>query len=100
MTDEEKRLINAFEEKVRKLIFLYKEQEEENRKLRSLIAGKDKELEECKAAFSQIEKESTNLKLAKIISLDDGEIGRARERLSKLVREVDDCIALLDEEEQ
>ena len=100
MTEDEKKLVYAFEEKLRKLIFLYKSLKEENRDLRLKMAQKEKEVEECKAICSKIEKESANLKLAKIISLDDGEISHARERLSKLVREVDNCIALLDEEEQ
>ena len=38
-----------------------------------------------------------NLKSARIISINDNELKDTRQRLMKLVREVDKCIALLNE---
>ena len=37
----------------------------------------------------------TNLKMARTISIHDNDIKDTKQRLSKLVREVDRCIALL-----
>ena len=39
----------------------------------------------------------TNLKTARIISINDNELRDTKQRLARLVREVDKCIALLNE---
>ena len=39
----------------------------------------------------------TNLKTARILSINDNELRDTKQRLAKLVREVDKCIALLNE---
>lgn len=97
MTEEEKKTVETFEEKLRRLIFLYKDQKKENERLAGLLEEKSKEINEANERFSELEKEYTNLKLAKIINIDDNEANNAKERLSKLVQEIDQCIALLNE---
>ncbi|CCY57057.1 putative uncharacterized protein [Bacteroides eggerthii CAG:109] len=49
------------------------------------------------ADYKELEINYTNLKTATTISLNGSDVKETKLRLSKLVREVDKCIALLNE---
>ncbi|MBE6281553.1 MAG: hypothetical protein E7095_05805 [Bacteroides sp.] len=97
MTEEDKKLISTFEAKLRHFIYLYNQLENENDRLKELLADKDKEIEVLKTGQKEWEVKYTNLKTARTISLYDKDIKEAKQRLTGLVREVDKCIALLNE---
>lgn len=97
MTDEEKKLLDAFETKLRHLVFLHKETKEENARLRQLIADKEEEVNRLIADHSRLQHQYADLKSAMTISLDGSDVRETKLRLSKLVREVDKCIALLNQ---
>lgn len=97
MTEEDKRLINTFEGKLRHLMFLYDELKKENVSLRQLLSQKEAELARLENSRKELEEQYTNLKMARIISINDNELRDTKQRLARLVREVDKCIALLNE---
>lgn len=97
MTEEDKKLLKTFETKLRHLMYLHEEAKRENTEIKQLLREKEKELERLIHNYKNLEANYANLKLAKAISLDDNEIKDTKQRLSKLVREVDKCIALLNE---
>lgn len=97
MTEDDKKLLNTFEGKLRHFIYLYEELKKENASLRQLLAEKEVEITELRNSRKDLEIMYTNLKTARIISINDNELRDTRQRLSKLVREVDKCIALLNE---
>ena len=97
MTEEDKRLINTFEGKLRHLMFLYDELKKENVSLRQLLSQKEAELVRLENSRKELEEQYTNLKMARIISINDSELRDTKQRLARLVREVDKCIALLNE---
>ncbi len=97
MTDEDKKLLNTFEGKLRHLVYLYQEQQKEIASLRALLAAKEAELRRVENSRKDLEADYANLKAARIISINDTELRDTKQRLSKLVREVDKCIALLNE---
>ena len=97
MTEEDKKLIKAFEEKLRQFMFLYNQLEQENSLLIQELADKDKQIAQLEVSKKELEVKFTNLKMARTISLYDKDIKDAKQRLTSLVREVDKCIALLNE---
>lgn len=97
MTDEEKKLLSTFEARLRHLIFLHDELKRENSELKQLLANKEAEYEKLQANYASLDKSYTDLKTAMAISLNGSDIKETKLRLSKLVREVDKCIALLNE---
>ena len=97
MREEDKKLINTFETKLRHFMFLYDELKQENNELKQLLEQKNKELEVLKAQHNNLEIKYTNLRTARTISLYDKDIKDTKQRLTSLVREVDKCIALLNE---
>jgi hypothetical protein len=97
MTEDQSKLMNEFEARVRQLIFLCNDLQNENEKLKD-------ELLEQKQSFNALSEENItlknkydNLKIARIISVRQDDFSGAKKRLSQLVREVNKCIALLNE---
>lgn len=88
MTPEEESILKRFETRTRQLIFQYQEIKNENELLHEKVSSLNKELERIKEDY-------TNLKIAKMIDISDQDMKDAKGRLSRLIREIDKCIALL-----
>ncbi len=97
MTEKEKQLLSTFEARLRHLIYLHDELKRESTELKQLLAAKETEVQSLKEQLEQLNTDYTNLKSATAISLNGGDVKETKLRLSSLVREVDKCIALLDE---
>lgn len=97
MTEEDKKLLSTFEARLRHFMYLHDELKQENATLKQLLAEKEEELKRVEDSRKELEAAYTNLKMARTISLHDGDISDTKQRLSRLVREVDKCIALLNE---
>ena len=69
----------------------------ENAELKKLLENEKLKNEKVQAQYDELEVSYTNLKTATAISLNGSDVKETKLRLSKLVREVDKCIALLNE---
>lgn len=96
MTTEEQAALRTFETRVRQLILKYKELEKENRELRAVVGAKEQDINTLQQENQHLRSEYANLKLAKMIEIGDDDLKNAKTRLSRLIREVDKCIALLN----
>lgn len=97
MTEDDKRLLNSFEGKLRHILFLYDELKKENAELKELLSQRENRIQELEDSVNELEVRYRNLKMARMISVNDSEIRDTKQRIAKLVREVDKCIALLNE---
>lgn len=97
MTDEGKQLLNAFETRLRHLIYLHEQQRRENAELKRQIAEQEETRRKMQADYDELNRRYNDLKTATAISLDGSDVKETKQRLTKLVREVDKCIALLNE---
>ena len=97
MTEEEKKLLSTFEARLRHLMYLHDELKHENTEMKLLLEEKEEEVAKLRGDYHELEMVYANLKIAKTISTTDSEVKDTKLRLSKLVREVDKCIALLNE---
>ncbi len=97
MTEEDKKLLSTFEARLRHLMYLHDELKRENAEIKQLLEAKQEEVAKLRSDFNELEVVYANLKIAKTISLTSSEVKDTKQRLSKLVREVDKCIALLNE---
>lgn len=88
MTPKEEIILKRFETRTRQLILLYQDTRQENELLRKQVDTLNQELE-------LIKKNYANLKIARMIDISDQDMKDAKGRLSKLIREIDKCIALL-----
>lgn len=89
MTDEDRNLLNVFEARIQQLLFQYDNLKKEKESL--LI--KMKTLQDDYAALMG---KYADLKHARIISIRNEDVDDTKQRLSKLVREIDKCLALLN----
>lgn len=83
--------------KLRHFMYLHDELKHENAKLKQLLTEKNEEVRRLENSRKELEVMYTNLKMARTISIHDKDINDTKQRLSRLVREVDKCIALLNE---
>ena len=89
--------LTTFTTRVRQMILKYQEVRKENSELYAMVDERDKEIAELKKSVSEWEKEYKAVKMAKMIEVTDGDLEAAKNRISKLVRDVNQCITLLSD---
>ncbi|MBR2243620.1 MAG: hypothetical protein IJ888_02655 [Prevotella sp.] len=99
MTPNEK-TIAAFETRIRQMILRFQELKKENNDLYAMIEKNEQDIKQLQAKLDQGQNDYNSLKMAKMIEITDGDLDGAKERLSKLIRDVNKCIAILSDEEQ
>jgi hypothetical protein len=97
MSDVQKKLISNFEANVRRLMSLCNSLKEENAQIRQTVSQKEAELQKIEFSYNDLLSKYENLKLAQGVALSEEERRTAKSRYTKLVREIDKCIALLNE---
>ncbi|NDW18036.1 hypothetical protein D0T53_03780 [Dysgonomonas sp. 216] len=96
MTDEQEKMLAEFEIRMRQLMYLCDSLKEQNVSLKAELQEKDKIAHSLQIELAQMKMKYDNLKLAKAIQTGESdELQNAKLKLSRLVRDVDKCIALL-----
>ena len=98
MNPSEKTLAD-FQTRVRQMIFRFQELKKENGRLQTLIVEQATEIEELKARVTQADNDYNALKMARMLEITDGNLDEAKERLSRMIRQVNRCIAILSDEQ-
>lgn len=99
MTANEKTLA-TFETRLRQLILRFQELKKENKELYALVDENEKNMAQLREKLEQQQSDYQSLKMAKMIEISDGNLADAKERLSRLIRDVNKCIAILSDENQ
>jgi cell division protein FtsB len=97
MTEEQLKTIRNFEVRMRQLLFLCDRLKAENADLKSQLAAQKNSNDSLRENNIQLNLKYDNLKMARLISVSRDDFKATQNRLSGLVREVDKCIALLNE---
>lgn len=95
MTKEERKQINRFEARVRQLILQYHTLQEENQRLTTSLAEQADDIKTLHAQLQECQRRYDTLKTAKMMEISDGDIKAARQRINRLVRNVDKCIGII-----
>ena len=95
MTTEEEKTLKTLETRIRQLILKFQQMKEEVEELQEEVVVKDRQLLELKRQNQLLEANYANLKMAKMLEIGDTDLSSAKQRLNRLVRDVDKCIALL-----
>ena len=99
MTANEK-ILATFETRIRQMILRFQELKKENQELYAMIEKNEKGIKDLQAKLEQQQSDYQSLKMAKMIEITDGDLGGAKDRFSKLIRDVNKCIAILSDENQ
>ena len=97
MTPNEK-TVATFETRMRQMILRFQELKKENETLYTMISENEQNNKKLQAQLEQGQNDYNSLKMAKMIEITDGDLDGAKERLSKLIRDVNKCIAILSDE--
>lgn len=96
MTENDEKLLTEFEVRMRQLMYLCDVLREDNIQLKQALVQKDTQIEGLSFEVEKLKERYDNLKFARSLSSGDEEgLEQAKRRLSKLVRDVDKCIAML-----
>ena len=98
MNPSEKTLAD-FQTRVRQMILQFQELKKENMQLQQQIGEQATEIEELKARVTQADNDYNSLKMARMLEITDGNLDEAKEHLSRMIRQVNKCIAILSDEQ-
>lgn len=95
MTKEESQLIKLLETRIRQLILQDQELRKQNAQLWQQVTDDDALISSLREENKQLADQYANLKTARMLQLSDDDTRNAKLRISRMMREVDKCIALL-----
>ena len=88
-------LVVRFETRTRQLLMQYKQLQQENDALLQKLGKREDEILTLQIENEDLKNQYQRLKTAKYIDLADDDKKQIRGRISKMVRDIDKCIALL-----
>jgi FtsZ-binding cell division protein ZapB len=95
MTEEQIKIAANFEARIRQLMFLCDNLKRENADLKSRLTAQQASNDLLTTENKNLNTKYNTLMMARIISVRQDDLKGAKNRLSKLVREVDECIKVL-----
>ena len=90
--------IVEFQTKVRALILQFQNLKKENEELYAMLEKNEADVRQLRQQLLDKQQEFDAFKAAKLLEVSDWDIQSARERLAKLIRDVNKCIAVLSEQ--
>ena len=90
--------IVEFQTKVHALILQFQNLKKENEELYAMLEKNESDVRELRQQLLEKQQEFDAFKAAKMLEVSDGDIQSARERLAKLIRDVNKCITVLSEQ--
>ncbi|HLP06128.1 MAG TPA: hypothetical protein VK152_11935 [Paludibacter sp.] len=97
MANQYEGLIHAFESKLRKLISEYKSLQAQNNQLKAELDRRKDDLMLAHKEVLDLRKNYDHLRMAINLGGTDPEKDESRQKIAKMVREIDKCLALLNE---
>ncbi len=95
MAKEEETLLERLQTKVRLLIQQHQRLQQRNATLKQHIEQCEAKKAELESKVRELSAQYADLKIAKAMELSEGDTRAAHRRFNNLVRQVDECIALL-----
>lgn len=95
MTDDNKKLLVDLEVRIKQVMFLCDSLKEENALLKTELKTRQQQIDEAVLDLNRLKIKYDSLKVARTITAASVDVDAAKQKLSKLVREVDKCINLL-----
>ena len=89
-------MLEGIRNNIEKLIALYESEKKQNEKLVLELEQKDATIDSCKKQIAELERQVDNLKLTEAFTAPSGTNCDAREKIDKMITEIDRCISLLE----
>ncbi len=89
-------MLEGIKENIEKLIALYEAEREEKNRLQSELVQCRAENESCRKRIEELEHQIDNLHLTEAFLAPAGSDSGAKEKIERLIKEIDKCISLLE----
>ena len=97
MTQSEK-VLSTFQTRVRQMILRFQEVKKENKELYAMMAEQEERIGQLEEQLAQMQKDYEALKMARMMTIVDKDLDGAKERVARMIRDVNKCIAVLSDE--
>ena len=97
MTQNEK-VLATFQTRARQMILRFQELKKENNELYAMLDDNEQKIKMLEAKLAQREHDYQSLKMARMMEISDGDLQEAKDRVARLIREVNKCITVLSDE--
>ncbi len=97
MTEEHIQLLHSLQEKISRLKGMYEAEKAKNKALADAFNKQKNELMYDHKLLLELQTKHDNLVTVGLLSTNDEERKKAKQRLTKMVREIDKCLALLNQ---
>ena len=97
MTQSEK-VLSTFQTRVRQMILRYQEVKKENTDLYAMMEEQEDRIRQLEEQLAQTQKDYETLKMARMMTIIDKDLDGAKERVARMIRDVNRCIAVLSDE--
>ena len=88
-------MLEGIRKDIEKLISLYEAEKAERIRLQSLLEQSKADNESCRKQIGDLEQQVNNLQLSEAFGVGSDRAA-AKERIEKLIKEIDKCISLLE----
>ena len=95
---QEEKVLTTFQTRVRQLILRFQELKKENAGLCAKVEENEKRIKKLEEKLTQKERDYQSLKMARMMEITDGDLEGAKDRVAKMIRDVNKCIAVLSDE--
>ena len=89
-------MLEDIQKNFERLIALYEGEKEKNNSLSSRLQASESSNQAYKERITELEKQIDNLKLAEAFLTPSGSSDGAKEKLDKLIKEINKCISMLE----
>ena len=95
---QEEKVLTTFQTRVRQLVLRFQEVKKENTDLYAMVEEHEKRIKQLEEELTQKEHDYQSLKMARMMEITDGDLEGAKDRVAKMIRDVNKCIAVLSDE--
>jgi archaellum component FlaC len=89
-------MLEDIKRNIERLIALYEAEKVENGKLRARLSEKEAALATCKEQITGLEGQVETLKLSQAFIAGGNSTSDAKEKIDRMIKEIDRCISLLE----
>ncbi len=95
MLSSNEQKLTTFETRVRQMLLHYQELKKENSELYDMLMQHEQQVAELKAQVQALTDDQERLRIARMLTITDGGLEQAKDRMTALIKEVNKCITLL-----
>lgn len=92
---QSEKVLATFQTRVRQMILRFQELKKENDELYAMVEQNEQRIKKMEERLAEKDRNYQSLKMAKMVEITNGDLQGAKDRLARLIRDVNKCIAVL-----